>query len=175
MPLCHLIPCILPRECTRLAKKFVWVFSIAFYASLVAQMVKNLPAMWETWVQSLDWEDPLEKGMATTPVFLPREFHGQRSLAGYSPWGCKELDMTESFSLSLFIFIALYKKSQRDFGQPNRWSEAILWWLLGKDIFCLVCYSYSTWHLLHYWCRVLGVPYVLSHSVLSNSLHPYGL
>ena len=35
------------------------------WASLVAQLVKNLPAMWETWVQSLDWEDPLEKGMAT--------------------------------------------------------------------------------------------------------------
>ena len=34
-------------------------------ASLIAQLVKNLPAMWETWVQSLDWEDPLEKGMAT--------------------------------------------------------------------------------------------------------------
>ena len=34
-------------------------------ASLVAQLVKNLPAMWETWVQSLGWEDPLEKGMAT--------------------------------------------------------------------------------------------------------------
>ena len=50
--------------------------------------------------------------MATTPVFLPREFHGQRSLEGYSPWGCKELDMTERFSLSLFIFIAFYKKSQ---------------------------------------------------------------
>ena len=40
-------------------------------------------------------EDALEKGMATTPVFLPGEFHGQRSLAGYSPWGHKELDMTE--------------------------------------------------------------------------------
>ena len=35
----------------------------------------------------LGQEDPLEKGMATTPVFLPREFHGQRSLTGYSPWG----------------------------------------------------------------------------------------
>ena len=35
------------------------------WASLLAQMVKNLPAMWETQVQSLDWEDPLEKGMAT--------------------------------------------------------------------------------------------------------------
>ena len=45
-------------------------------AVLVAQMVKNLPAVQETWVQSLDWEDPLEEGMATTPVFLP----------GESPW-----------------------------------------------------------------------------------------
>ena len=51
--------------------------------------------MQETWVRSLDQEDPLEKGMATTPVFLPGEFHGQKNLAGYSPWGCKESDMTE--------------------------------------------------------------------------------
>ena len=36
-----------------------------YWASLVAQMVKNPPTMWETWFQSLDWEDPLEKGMAT--------------------------------------------------------------------------------------------------------------
>ena len=60
------------------------------WASLVVQLVKNLLAMWETWVRSLGWEDPLEKGMATTPVFWPREFHGL-----YSPWGCKESDMTE--------------------------------------------------------------------------------
>ena len=44
---------------------------------------------------SVRGEDPLEKGMATTPEFLPGEFHGQRSLAGYSPWGHKELDMIE--------------------------------------------------------------------------------
>ena len=65
------------------------------WASLVAWMVKNPPAMWETWVQSLGWEDPLGKGMPTTPVFLPGEFHGQKSLVGYSPWGFKELDVTE--------------------------------------------------------------------------------
>ena len=60
-------------------------------------MVKNLPAMQETQVQFLGWEDPLEKEMATKPipVFLPEEFHGQRSLAGYSPWGFKELYTTE--------------------------------------------------------------------------------
>ena len=53
--------------------------------SLVAQTIKNLPAMQDTWVQSLGQEDPLEKGMATTPVVLPGESHGQRSLVGYSP------------------------------------------------------------------------------------------
>ena len=63
--------------------------------------VKEPPVMWETWVQSLGWEDPLEKGMATTPVFWPGEFHGQRSLAAYSPWRLKELDMTEQLSLHL--------------------------------------------------------------------------
>ena len=47
-------------------------------------MVKNLPAMQETQVQSLGWEDPLEKGIVI-PVFLPGELRGQRSLAGYSP------------------------------------------------------------------------------------------
>ena len=46
-------------------------------------------------VQSLGQEDPLEKEMATTPVFLPGESHGQRSLAGSSPWDRKESDMTE--------------------------------------------------------------------------------
>ena len=45
-------------------------------ASLVAQLVKNLPAMQETWVQSLSWEDPLEKGKATHSSILAREFHG---------------------------------------------------------------------------------------------------
>ena len=39
----------------------------------MAQTLKNLPAMWETWVRSLGWEDPLEEGMAATPVFLPGE------------------------------------------------------------------------------------------------------
>ena len=62
------------------------------WTSLVGQMVRNPPAMWETWIRSLVWEDPLEEGMAPTPVFLPGDFHGQRRLAGYSPWGCKELN-----------------------------------------------------------------------------------
>ena len=51
--------------------------------------------MQETRVQSLSWDNNLEEEMAT-PVFLPGESHGQRSQAGYSPYGCKELDMTEA-------------------------------------------------------------------------------
>ena len=57
-------------------------------------MVKNPPAVQETWVQSLVWKDPLEKEMATgegNPVFLPGKSHGKRSLAGYSPWCCKRV------------------------------------------------------------------------------------
>ena len=48
------------------------------------------------WVQPLGWEEPLEEGMATTPVFWPGESLGQRSLEGYSPQGRKESDMTEA-------------------------------------------------------------------------------
>ena len=68
----------------------------------MTQMVKSLPAMQETWVQSLGREDPLEKEMATHSVFLLREFHGQRSLVGYSPWDRKESDTTDWISLSLW-------------------------------------------------------------------------
>ena len=64
--------------------------------SLVAQTVKNLNAMWETWVRSLGKEDPLEK--EPTPVFLPGESHGWRSLVGYSLRGRKESDTTEQLT-----------------------------------------------------------------------------
>ena len=64
-------------------------------------MVKNLPAIQETWVRSLGGEDPLEKGMATHSSILPGEFHGQRSLEGYSPWDHKKSDRTEQLTLSL--------------------------------------------------------------------------
>ena len=70
-------------------------------------MVQKLPALQESWVQSLGREDPLEEEMATHSSILAGEFHGQRRLVGYSQWGRKESDMTEqltlSFSLSYFI------------------------------------------------------------------------
>ena len=61
----------------------------------MALSVKNMPAMQETQVWSLGQGDLLEKGVAITPVFLPGESHGKRSLMGYSPWGLKESDITE--------------------------------------------------------------------------------
>ena len=64
-------------------------------SSLVAQMVKNLPAMQETHVRSLDGKIPWRKEWQPTPIFLPGELHGQRSLAGFSLWNHKESDMTE--------------------------------------------------------------------------------
>ena len=70
-------------------------------ASLMAQWVKKPFAVretQETWVPSLGWEDPWKRKWQSTPVFLPEKSHGQRSLVGYSPWGCKELDTTEPLS-----------------------------------------------------------------------------
>ena len=64
-------------------------------SSLVAQMVKCLPTMWETQVRSLGWEDPLEKEMATHSSTLVWKIPWTESVAGYSPWGCKESDMSE--------------------------------------------------------------------------------
>ena len=68
------------------------------WASLVAQVVKNPPAIRETrfdpWVGKIPWR----RAWHPTPVFLSRESHGQRSLAAYSPWGHKESDMTEQLS-----------------------------------------------------------------------------
>ena len=65
-------------------------------ASLVAQLVKNPPAMQETWAQSLGWEDPLEKGKSTYSSILSGLENSMDS-----PWGRKELDTTERLSLSL--------------------------------------------------------------------------
>ena len=66
------------------------------WASLVAQLVKNPPAIRETWVRSLGWKDPWTRERVPTPVVQPGEFHGL-----YSPWGHKELDTTERLSLHL--------------------------------------------------------------------------
>ena len=64
------------------------------WASLVAQLVKNLPAMRETWVGSLGWEDPLEEGMATHPSILAWRIPWTEEPDGLQPMGLNESDMT---------------------------------------------------------------------------------
>ena len=77
-------------------------------SSLVAQMVKNSPAMQETRVQSLVEKIPWRREWQPTPTVLPGKFHGQRSSVGYSPWGHKESVMTEQLTLPFFhVYVQL--------------------------------------------------------------------
>ena len=87
-------------------------FQTSFFSlletSLVSQWVNNVPLMQDTRVQFLDWENPLEKQMATHSSILAWKIP-QRTLAGYSAWGCKELDMTEQPAFSTFFTFTLIK------------------------------------------------------------------
>ena len=87
-------------------------------------MVKSLPAMQETQVQSLGREIPWRREWEPTPVFLPREFHGQRSLMGYGPWGCKELDTTKQLVLSLFELSVCINKQRYHFVNKSPYSQS---------------------------------------------------
>ena len=84
--------------------------------------------MQETWIQCLSQEDPLEKAMATHSVFLSGEFHGQRSLEGYSPWDRRELDITERLTLSLSFalscLIVVVRFLSRVWLFPTLWTAA---------------------------------------------------
>ena len=80
---------------------------LCIWASLIVQSVRNLPAVQETWVQLLGWEDPLEKEMATHFSILAWKSHGHRSLVGCSPWGLKESDTTEQLTL---IYLLTYRE-----------------------------------------------------------------
>ena len=88
-----------------------WLISFSFFKCKLSSLiihsrgfpgglaVKNPSAVQEmqgTQVRSPGWEDPLEKEMATHSSILPGKSHGQRSLAGYGPWGHKESDLTEA-------------------------------------------------------------------------------
>ena len=67
------------------------------------ETVKNPPAMQETQIGKI----PCRREWQPTPVLLPREFHGHRNLAGYSPWGCKESDMTEQLTYTRPLSLSL--------------------------------------------------------------------
>ena len=89
-------------------------------ASLVAQTVKNLPAMQETWVQSLGWEDPLEKGMFTHSSILSWRIPWiEEPCDRHSPWGHKESDVTEQLAL----YISTWIKNERVLKTSERMQE----------------------------------------------------
>ena len=90
-------------------------------------MVKKLPAMWETQVGSLGREDqiPWRRKWQPTPVFLPVEFHGQRCLDSYSPWGFKESDTTERLT---------YTHTHTHTHTPLRWPPKFHYRLGGVPI-----------------------------------------
>ena len=101
------------------------------WASLVAQMVKNPPAMQETWVQSLGWEHPWRRKWLPTPVFLPGESHGQRSLVGHSPGVTKSQTQLSNWAHSEGInFTNL---------QLNCLFSSWYWDLFPKPLRCQVC------------------------------------
>ena len=95
---------------------------------LPGEIRTSLPAMQETWVRPLGQEDPLEKEMAThssilffffllpppTPVFLPGEFHRQRSLVGYSPWMAKSRTRLSDFTSDMQMTPPLWQKVKKN-------------------------------------------------------------
>ena len=91
-------PCWWLQQCQVRGREVLNGKSQMSWASLLAQMVKNLPAMWETWVQSPDFGGSPGEGNGNPLQYSCLENpHGQRSLADYSPWGRKESDTTELF------------------------------------------------------------------------------
>ena len=91
-----------------------------YRTSLVAQMVKRLPATWETQVWSPGREDLLERKWQPTPVLLPGKFHGRRSLVGYSLWGRKELDTTEQLHFHFFNYLLVVTEGHLTISCTNK-------------------------------------------------------
>ena len=147
------------------------------WASLVAQLVKYPPAMWVTWVQTLGWEDPLEKGTLPTPAFWPGEFHGL-----YSPWGGKESDTTERLSLHKAGLTEHRAKPERMGNRPfsldlHNFSHKVCWgldwrgphgWIMNSWVLPRACLG--AWQHLVRWGVSETVTFC-KRRVLSCSIH----
>ena len=94
------------------------------WLSLVALLGKNPPAMWETWVRYLGWEDPLEEGKATHSSILAWRIP---STCMYSPWGRKESDKTEQLSLHFTMGLRCCSQTSSSCGE---WGFSLPWLLL---------------------------------------------
>ena len=152
-------------------QELVWdcLDRIGFSILLVAHMVKSLPAMWETWVRSLGWEDTLEKGMATHSSILVWRIPWTEESSKLQSMGSQRVGQdwtTNTFTFKLIeplmklgwvIRGVLSMTSSNNF--PSLPCSDILYWILGcTDI----KHPRMVWH-------------VLSRSVVSDSVRPHGL
>ena len=106
------------------------------WASSVTQLVKNSPALRETWVWSLDWEGPLEKGMATDSSILAWKIYGLFSL-----WGREESDTAEQISLSFFLSLVRTLEASRNLWWVPELVQLLwerIWQYLLMDTICTV-------------------------------------
>ena len=134
---------------------------MGMWASLVAQLVKNLPAMRQTWVRSLGWEDPLEKGKANHSSILAWRIP-------WTVWSPKESDMTEQLSLScvyvciVYICILLSKGfNQHTFPPLKAWE-------------CLILYKLRSCLESSHYCWRQHIQPQQNHFLASPSFHPPG-
>ena len=116
-----------------------------YWASLVAQRVKNPPAMRETWAPSLGWEDPLEKKMGTHSNTLAWKIPGQKNLVGYSPRGPKELDMTEWLHFHFSPLLCNQKKILTTKSTPVYY-QIIIFTEINREYNSIkLCFSVGRW------------------------------
>ena len=133
----------------------------------VAQLVKNPPAMQETWVHSMGLEDPLEKKMTTHSSIVAWRIPWQRCLAGYSPWDQKELDTTEQLrfhSLMGSSFIHLIRTDSNEFFLMV---SNIPWW---EDMWTQGLFI-SMYDKIHYQKKKVIRFHSLDISVMKNMCH----
>ena len=118
-------------HCYQLQQTFIYVGNTHTGAFLVAQMVKNPLAMWETWVGPWVGKICWRRAWQSTPVSLPGEFHWQRSLMGCRPWGHKKSDTTQRLSTAHNTHITqTWGERTIRFGLGHRGPH--LWTLVGE-------------------------------------------
>ena len=113
-----------PEQALRSQQQIMKEYMIT-WASQVAQRWRTHLPKQGMWVWFLGWEDPLEEEMATCSlVFLPGKFHGQRSMVGYRPWGCRQSDTAEWLSTHVWSHAEKQMNYPRGkHSSRNRWKS----------------------------------------------------
>ena len=104
----------------------------------------------EMWFNPWIWKIPWSRKWQRSPVFLPRAFHGQRSLAGYSPWGCKESDTTERLKQTEPFNSGLRKQ----YTQIQRKNTSIPFLNNHNHLFIGYLHLSSPAHLIKLWVQI---------------------